>query len=117
MFGGRSRSKPISVLHCVAVTSVVAMRRFLSVALHTISGMGVISREEIVEVFTALDADLDRLCELSFDVFTAPEPSLPICVWSQVRSVPGRTNPAAQWIPSATVGNYSLPYRRGVSPW
>src|ERR1700758_3819443 len=35
--------------------------------------MGASSREEIVEVFTALDADLDRLCELSFDVFTTPE--------------------------------------------
>src|SRR6201997_2018485 len=31
------------------------------------------SREEIVEVFDALDPDLDRLCELSFDVFTTPE--------------------------------------------
>jgi len=30
-------------------------------------------REEIVEVFAALDADVDRLCELSFDVFTTPE--------------------------------------------
>src|ERR1700756_885966 len=35
--------------------------------------MGVSSREEIVEVFGALDADLDRLCELSFEVFTTPE--------------------------------------------
>jgi hypothetical protein len=35
--------------------------------------MGSSSREEIVEVFSALDADLDRLCELSFDVFTTPE--------------------------------------------
>ncbi len=35
--------------------------------------MGCSSREEIVEVFDALDADLDRLCELSFDVFTTPE--------------------------------------------
>jgi hypothetical protein len=35
--------------------------------------MGASSREEIVEVFNALDADLDRLCELSFDVFTTPE--------------------------------------------
>jgi hypothetical protein len=35
--------------------------------------MGASSREEIVEVFAALDADLDRLCELSFDVFTTPE--------------------------------------------
>jgi Domain of unknown function (DUF222) len=31
------------------------------------------SREEIVEVFNTLDADLNRLCELSFDVFTTPE--------------------------------------------
>ncbi|HEX5254089.1 MAG TPA: HNH endonuclease signature motif containing protein [Mycobacterium sp.] len=35
--------------------------------------MGSSGREEIVEVFDALDADLDRLCELSFDVFTTPE--------------------------------------------
>jgi hypothetical protein len=35
--------------------------------------MGCSSREEIVEVFDALDADLDRLCELSFDVLTTPE--------------------------------------------
>src|SRR6201993_1115873 len=35
--------------------------------------MGSSSREEIVEVFDALDGDLDRLCELSFDVFTTPE--------------------------------------------
>jgi hypothetical protein len=35
--------------------------------------MGSGSREEIVEVFNALDADLDRLCELSFDVLTTPE--------------------------------------------
>jgi len=35
--------------------------------------MGASCREEIVEVFDALDADLDRLCELSFDVFTTPE--------------------------------------------
>src|SRR6516164_2062221 len=31
------------------------------------------AREEIVEVFNALDDDVDRLCELSFDVFTTPE--------------------------------------------
>ena len=31
------------------------------------------SREEIVEVFDALDADLDRLCALTFDGFTTPE--------------------------------------------
>jgi Domain of unknown function (DUF222) len=35
--------------------------------------MGCSSREEIVEVFNSLDADLDRLCELSFDVLTTPE--------------------------------------------
>ncbi|BBX96707.1 hypothetical protein MLAC_20010 [Mycobacterium lacus] len=35
--------------------------------------MGSSGREQIVEVFDALDADLDRLCELSFDVFTTPE--------------------------------------------
>jgi Domain of unknown function (DUF222) len=35
--------------------------------------MGCTSREEIVEVFDELDAGLDRLCELSFDVFTTPE--------------------------------------------
>src|ERR1700739_1294326 len=35
--------------------------------------MGSSSREEIVEVFGALDADLDRLCELSFEVFPALE--------------------------------------------
>src|SRR5208283_1478221 len=35
--------------------------------------MGCSSREEIVEVFDALDGALDRLCELSFDVWTTPE--------------------------------------------
>jgi Domain of unknown function (DUF222) len=35
--------------------------------------MGSSSRAEIVEVFNALDADVDRLCELSFDVLTTPE--------------------------------------------
>ncbi|OBI26485.1 HNH endonuclease signature motif containing protein [Mycobacterium sp. E2238] len=35
--------------------------------------MGVSGREEIVEVFDALDHDVDRLCELSFDVLTTPE--------------------------------------------
>ncbi|OBF92116.1 hypothetical protein A5773_21290 [Mycobacterium sp. 852014-52450_SCH5900713] len=35
--------------------------------------MGVSSREEIVEVFDALDDDVDRLCGLSFDVLTTPE--------------------------------------------
>ncbi|WP_156767931.1 DUF222 domain-containing protein, partial [Mycobacterium sp. E1386] len=35
--------------------------------------MGVSGREEIVEVFDALDDDVDRLCGLSFDVLTTPE--------------------------------------------
>ncbi|GBG39055.1 hypothetical protein NJB14197_45310 [Mycobacterium montefiorense] len=35
--------------------------------------MGSSSREEIVEVFDALDADLKRLRDLSFDVLTTPE--------------------------------------------
>ncbi|VBA55356.1 HNH endonuclease signature motif containing protein [Mycobacterium pseudokansasii] len=35
--------------------------------------MGAGTREDIVEVFNALDSDLDRLCELSFDVLTTPE--------------------------------------------
>lgn len=38
-----------------------------------IEGMGSSSREEIVEVFRAIDADLDHLCGLSFDVLTAQE--------------------------------------------
>ena len=35
--------------------------------------MAASTREEIIEVFTALDAVVDRLCDLSFDVFTTPE--------------------------------------------
>ncbi|WP_156763716.1 DUF222 domain-containing protein, partial [Mycobacterium sp. 852002-50816_SCH5313054-b] len=35
--------------------------------------MGASSRDEIVEVFDALDHDAERLCALSFDVFTTPE--------------------------------------------
>ncbi|OBK42900.1 HNH endonuclease signature motif containing protein [Mycobacterium kubicae] len=35
--------------------------------------MGSSTREEIGEVFDALDADLDRLCGLSFDALTTPE--------------------------------------------
>ena len=31
------------------------------------------TREEIVEVFSGFDDDVDRLCELSFAVFTTPE--------------------------------------------
>jgi hypothetical protein len=45
----------------------------LSVGLRKIWGMGSNTREEIVEVFNALDDDVDRLCALSFDVFTTPE--------------------------------------------
>jgi Domain of unknown function (DUF222) len=32
-----------------------------------------VAREEIVEVFDALDADMERLCGLSFDALTTPE--------------------------------------------
>ncbi|WP_156748259.1 DUF222 domain-containing protein, partial [Mycobacterium sp. E3198] len=35
--------------------------------------MGASSREEIVEVFRALDHEVERLCALSFEVFTTPE--------------------------------------------
>ncbi|ORW95918.1 hypothetical protein AWC27_05765 [Mycobacterium szulgai] len=35
--------------------------------------MGSSTREEIVEVFDALDYELDRLCGLTFDVLTTPE--------------------------------------------
>jgi hypothetical protein len=35
--------------------------------------VGCSSREEIVEVIDVLDGAMDRLCELSFDVFTTPE--------------------------------------------
>ncbi|WP_136625707.1 HNH endonuclease signature motif containing protein, partial [Mycobacterium innocens] len=35
--------------------------------------MGSGSREDIIEVFDTLDAELDRLCELSFEVLTTPE--------------------------------------------
>ena len=35
--------------------------------------MSASTREEIVEAFTALDAAMDRLCELTFDTFTTPE--------------------------------------------
>jgi hypothetical protein len=56
------------VIPCVTAASVVTIQRLLSVGLHRISGMGASSREEIVEVFGALDADLDRVCALSFDV-------------------------------------------------
>jgi hypothetical protein len=52
---------------------MVTTRPFLSVRVRKISGMGSSSREEIVEVFNALDAELDRLCALTFDAFTTPE--------------------------------------------
>src|ERR1700722_15080834 len=35
--------------------------------------MGASTREEIIEVFDVLDADAERLCAFSFDVFTPPE--------------------------------------------
>jgi hypothetical protein len=43
------------------------------VGLHRISGMGASSREQIVEAFGAPDAELDRVCALSFEVLTTPE--------------------------------------------
>jgi hypothetical protein len=55
------------------LVSVVTKRRFLSVALPTICGMGSSGREEIVGVFDAVDGDVKRLCDLSFDVLTTPE--------------------------------------------
>ena len=39
----------------------------------SVSNMSSSSREEIVEVFDALDAELDRLCSLTFDALTTPE--------------------------------------------
>jgi hypothetical protein len=38
--------------------------------------MGAGSREEIVEVFDALDDEVDRLCGLSFDVLATPASSI-----------------------------------------
>ncbi|PJE20208.1 MAG: hypothetical protein CK431_28270, partial [Mycobacterium sp.] len=35
--------------------------------------MAASTREEIIEVFTAIDAVVDRLCDLSFDALTTPE--------------------------------------------
>ncbi|MCV7145194.1 hypothetical protein [Mycobacterium riyadhense] len=35
--------------------------------------MGSSTREDIVGVFDALDAELDRLCGLTFEVLTTPE--------------------------------------------
>jgi hypothetical protein len=52
---------------------MVTEGQFLSVVRSKISGMGSSTREEIVEAFNALDDDLDRLCELSVEVFTTPE--------------------------------------------
>lgn len=52
---------------------MVSAHEFPSVPVRKLRGMGASSREDIVEVFDALDADLERLCELSFDVFTTPE--------------------------------------------
>ncbi|WP_196244575.1 hypothetical protein, partial [Mycobacterium avium] len=60
-------------IHCVTLVSVVTVRRFLSVLFHTLRGMGCSSREEIVKVFDALDAAVDRLGELSFDALTPRE--------------------------------------------
>ncbi|WP_183155298.1 hypothetical protein [Mycobacterium persicum] len=47
--------------------------------------MGSSSRDDVVEVFDALDAELDRLCELSFEVLTTPSDCVPSSVWSARR--------------------------------
>jgi len=44
------------------------------------------SREEIEEVFAALDADLDRLCGLSFEALTTHER---LCCWNAVNGPAG----------------------------
>ncbi|CNE69154.1 REP13E12 repeat protein [Mycobacterium tuberculosis] len=48
------------------------------------------SREELVEVFDALDAELDRLDEVSFEVLTTPE---------RLRSLnrPGMSGDSSSW--------------------
>jgi hypothetical protein len=43
------------------------------VAGHKYSNIGSSIREEIGDVFDALDADLGRACGLSFDALTTPE--------------------------------------------
>ncbi len=63
-------NREISEIPCVTVVSVVTTEAFLSVRIRKVWGMGTSSREEIVEVFRALDDDAERLCALSFDVFT-----------------------------------------------
>ncbi len=69
------------------------------------------SREELVEVFDALDAELDRLDEVSFDVLSTPErlrslerleclvrrlPALGHALINQLDAQPARKNWAAR---------------------
>jgi hypothetical protein len=58
---------------CATLLSMVTQRKFLSVPLPRIVSMSSSTREEVIEVFGALDADLDRLCGLSFEILTTPE--------------------------------------------
>src|SRR5262249_43824617 len=62
-----------SVIPCITLASVVTIRDLLSVGLRKISAMVASSREEVVEAFDTLDAALDRVCALTFDVLTTPE--------------------------------------------
>ena len=52
---------------------MVAERPLVAVVLSGIFVVGAGTREDIVEVFDALDGEFDRLCELSFEVLTTPE--------------------------------------------
>jgi hypothetical protein len=51
------------------------------------------SSEEIVEVFNAVDDDVDRLCELSFDVFTTARFGAVTAGWARINRVVFLANP------------------------
>ena len=51
------------------------------------SNMRSVRREEVVEVVDALDADMERLCGLSFDVLTTPEA---MCLLERLETVARR---------------------------
>ncbi len=61
------------MIRCVTLASVVTLRGLLSAAVRRVWGVGVSSREEIVEVFDAVDYDQDRLDALTFVALTTPE--------------------------------------------
>ncbi|MCV7075325.1 hypothetical protein AWC27_17040 [Mycobacterium szulgai] len=66
--------------------------------------MGSSTREEIVEVFDALDDDLDRLCGLTFDVLTTPQRLRALERLERVARrlrVPGPTSSA--WVVTPTI--------------